>query len=429
MILFIIFFIDVQNCRGQAYDNALVMSGRLSGVQTRIKEINPKADFANCTNHSLNLAGSYAASVAVNSITFFGTVERVYVFFSSSTHRWDVLKSVVKRNVKRIVETRWSARCDAVKALKESFSEILDVLEDLTADNENANTRTDAALLLSSLQSFPFISFLNFWSHVLPEIDDTQKYLQNKGLDLHRCDLKVGALKNLLISQREEFVNKSIEAAIEQCNDLGISTEKRMRRKKRMPGENAADAGLTFKEELRREMLESIDRCISEIATRFEKIHALALKYMFLKPSNLLNEEYECEVNGFIGDIALDGFELERRRLKSFVDTVEIEDSITGEESEPLDLLRFILRYDLEACVPNIVILLRICLTVAVSVASCERSFSKLKLIKTYLRSTMSEVRLTNLAILSIERDAAEKLDFEEVMTEFANLKARKTNL
>nr|CAI5858450.1 unnamed protein product [Callosobruchus analis] len=35
-----------------------------------------------------------------------------------------------------------------------------------------------------------------------------------------------------------------------------------------------------------------------------------------------------------------------------------------------------------------------------VSVASCERSFSKLKLIKTYLRSTMGQERLSGLAIL-----------------------------
>jgi len=42
-------------------------------------------------------------------------------------------------------------------------------------------------------------------------------------------------------------------------------------------------------------------------------------------------------------------------------------------------------------------------LTLPVTVASAERSFSKLKLIKTFLRSTMSQVRLSSLAILSIE--------------------------
>ena len=43
-------------------------------------------------------------------------------------------------------------------------------------------------------------------------------------------------------------------------------------------------------------------------------------------------------------------------------------------------------------------------LTVPVSVASAKRKFSKLKLIKSYLRSTMSQQRLNGLVLLSIEK-------------------------
>ena len=46
----------------------------------------------------------------------------------------------------------------------------------------------------------------------------------------------------------------------------------------------------------------------------------------------------------------------------------------------------------------------RILLIIPVTVASAERSFSKLKLIKSYLRSTMSQERLNGLAIQSIEK-------------------------
>lgn len=61
-----------------------------------------------------------------------------------------------------------------------------------------------------------------------------------------------------------------------------------------------------------------------------------------------------------------------------------------------------------------------------VTVASCERSFSKLKIIKNYLRSSMCENSLTNLAILSIEYDIASRLEFDVIIDEFALLKARK---
>jgi len=42
-------------------------------------------------------------------------------------------------------------------------------------------------------------------------------------------------------------------------------------------------------------------------------------------------------------------------------------------------------------------------LTISVSIVSAERSFSKLKLIKSYLRSTMSQQILNGLTLLFIE--------------------------
>ena len=65
-------------------------------------------------------------------------------------------------------------------------------------------------------------------------------------------------------------------------------------------------------------------------------------------------------------------------------------------------------------------------LTVAVSIASCEKSSSKLKLIKSYLRSTMGENRLSALALLFIESDLVETLSFDDIISEFASMKARR---
>ena len=95
----------------------------------------------------------------------------------------------------------------------------------------------------------------------------------------------------------------------------------------------------------------------------------------------------------------------------------------------PLQLLQFIHQYSLEDSLPNLVVLLRVFLTRAISVASCERSFSKLKLIKNYLRSSMGQMRLSDLAILSIEREKAKEVDFNDVISDLALKKARKINL
>ena len=104
-----------------------------------------------------------------------------------------------------------------------------------------------------------------------------------------------------------------------------------------------------------------------------------------------------------------------------------VEASGNDKTDGPFELLSFIQRYHLLGdSVPNIVILLRIFLTRAIS---CERSFSKLKLIKNYLRSAMSQTRLTDLAVLSIERELADGLNFDSVINNFAERKARKVCL
>ncbi|XP_074361855.1 uncharacterized protein LOC141702048 [Apium graveolens] len=68
----------------------------------------------------------------------------------------------------------------------------------------------------------------------------------------------------------------------------------------------------------------------------------------------------------------------------------------------------------------------RILLTIPVTVVYAEQSFSKLKLIKSYLRSTMSQERLNGLARLSIEKDMVEKLDYVNLIDIFASKNARR---
>ena len=74
----------------------------------------------------------------------------------------------------------------------------------------------------------------------------------------------------------------------------------------------------------------------------------------------------------------------------------------------------------LKAAFPVLVRVLQIAMTISVTSAQCERCFSTLKHIKTYLHSSMSEQRLTDLAVLSIERDISDSLNLDDVVVAFA---------
>jgi len=70
---------------------------------------------------------------------------------------------------------------------------------------------------------------------------------------------------------------------------------------------------------------------------------------------------------------------------------------------------------------------LRIFLTIPATVASAERFFSKLKLVKNYLRSATSPTRLIDLARLNIESGIARQVDFDSDIRNFANKNTRKS--
>ena len=67
-------------------------------------------------------------------------------------------------------------------------------------------------------------------------------------------------------------------------------------------------------------------------------------------------------------------------------------------------------------------------LIIPATVALAEMSFSKLKLIKTHLQTTMSQERLNGLAMISIENKYLDKLNFNNLIEEFALKNARRSN-
>ena len=88
-----------------------------------------------------------------------------------------------------------------------------------------------------------------------------------------------------------------------------------------------------------------------------------------------------------------------------------------------IDILNYLKRM---RCFPTASIAYRILLTIPVTVASAEKSFSKLKLLKSYLRSTMLQERLNGLALISIESDFLDKIDYEDLINDFAAKNARR---
>ena len=99
-----------------------------------------------------------------------------------------------------------------------------------------------------------------------------------------------------------------------------------------------------------------------------------------------------------------------------FVELKFLQNFMPKENIGPVEILKSLKRHD---CFPNASIAYRVLLTIPVTVASAERSFSKLKLLKSYMRTTMTQQRLNDLATIALESEVLEKIDYEDIIEDF----------
>jgi len=173
--------------------------------------------------------------------------------------------------------------------------------------------------------------------------------------------------------------------------------------------------------------LQVMDQALYSLETRFEQFQKYEQTFGFLFDLEKLKSASEDSLmasctnleaalnHGNHSDVIGDDLWFELMVLK---------EALPQDYKRPLEVLNFL--KGREECYPNSWIAYQILLTIPVSVATAERSFSKLKLIKSYLRSTMSQERLNGLAIISIERELVRNLDYDNLIKEFIEKEGRK---
>ena len=226
-----------------------------------------------------------------------------------------------------------------------------------------------------------------------------------------------------------------IQAAVEnakKCLAWGVQVDRRIRQRKRMPGELKRDAGLSPEEEIVRVIKNAFYRLQQEMPTCFSRLKYLNTISGFLLDVKTLPSDTDEDsirrnctnfANFYVTDI--NGHE---PFTEIWHCRMMLSNRIEHQPETPLTLLGFIVSCADDVFV-NLWISLQMLLAVPVSIASCERSFSKLKLILSYLRASIGQDRHSDLALLSIERETLEKTDFDDVINQFATVKSRKINL
>jgi hypothetical protein len=337
-----------------------------------------------------------------------------------------------KITLKKLSTTRWEARHNAVFALKLRLAEVLKALTKIILISKKSDEVNTAIGLKKKIENFEFIVLLTFWEKVLRPLKLTSKKIQNIQTDASGCyKYWKRSLEELKALQNDGFT-KTIEEATElanRCEIEAVFPTKRFRQRKLFFDELSSDRRIDdrnstelFKEVLFRPVLK---KGIQEMNDRFQGLTEINDRFSFLIPNNLISmsdkditaaafdfyQTYETDVSGNLPGEILSFRSSSKEDIKDMSTVQDIANYIL--ESDLVDSFRDLY----SSCV--------IFLTIPVTVASAERSFSKLKLIKSSLANSMTQERLTNRSILNIEHQRALEMDIEPLITVFANAKVR----
>lgn len=438
--------IPIKFCIGQSYDGASVMSGQSSGVQARIKEDSEWAIYVHCYAHRLNLVIVDSCKSVKFAADFFSILQRLYIFMSSSyVHpKWLCLQKQLHPDeraveLKALSQTRWSAQIVACKAVKLRFDIILVLLEQL-GDDANRDRALEAQCLMQMID-LKFVFCLTVFHEVLREMKGATDCLQSSQLNaIAACDLVKNCMDFLQEQRTDMACTKYVEESKCIADKYNLSQQvlpRTARRQTAVPSrlttnmivtepisQGRSDAR-TLDDFLRVEIyFPIIDTALTELSRRFSNDNMVIMRAVcaltpgsadFLDADILapLAAHYKSNVEDFT---------LELRQMKRMIER-KTNNKTMPTFDETCDKLvafaNFVSRYDEAFYELNR--LIGIATTLPMTSAAAERSFSCLKLIKTHLRTTMLDDRLSDIGVLSMHARRANALNLDAIVDRFAN--------
>ena len=247
-----------------------------------------------------------------------------------------------------------------------------------------------------------FAFLLVFFNFIFGHVDVLYNVLQSKTLDIAACEGSIQGFVRLLTATRSE---DAIRAFSERAKKLVPHSEGKRRH-------SIHHVQVAF---------EVIDTLITQTQIRFSDIPHL----------NGFNLVDSCRFSQYHKDFPAHLLKqlvksypvFDHAKLRNELETVYANSQFHIKQKQ---LLSFIIENGLVNVLSETFKLLVLFFTIPLTTSSAERSFSTLKRVKTFLRSTMSNVRLDSLALISIEKELLKTIDKEKIIDHFASLKDRR---
>jgi hypothetical protein len=342
--------------------------------------------------------------------------------------------------LRNLSKTRWTNRAESIRAVWTSYELIINALSAIQNSGDFDNTTKVAAKgLYDKMMSIDFILSIMFMKNIMWKTKQMTEALQEEELNiLDAMTIIMATIDSLKrINEESHAMDDEIHAGIAYAGKLGGDPERpeaefnrkhRVRRPPRRIDDNPdSQATLTMMQFYRREFKSVLETQIVQLGENliqcFEAVKPLAtvlqppLKHPDFKDVQEL-------VSLFPSNIPVDPFVL-YAEFGNFVSHALTHERQTNEKLDTVAKVAK-LSEDFKSAFPLTNKAYRLLLTAPVTVAKDERTFSRLKLIKTYLRTSMKEQRLESLMLISCEKDITNTIDIDAIAAKWVELKSRR---
>lgn len=416
----------IDNCRGQCYDGASSMSGSKSGVSTRILDLEPRALYTHCYGHALNLATQDALKGSKVMEDVLDTVYEITKLIKKSPKRDSIFKkykdeiSTDSPGIRILCPTRWTVRAEALASIAENYKALQltwGTARDAVRDTEmRARIRGVAA----QMEQFDFFFGIQLGRKLLNIVDNLSRSLQARTISACEGQTLVCMTQVTLQSMRNDESFDLFWDYIEQRRALVDVSSPTLPRRRKVPrrlevGEGDGEYPATVEDHYRRIYFEAIDLITAAIDNRFQQkgFDMLQKLETILTTQQCQGSETVKEVIDFYGaDFS------HPDRLETQLTLLHTNLKLPTDLFSVFSYLKSLSSAE-KLFYTEVMKVVKLILVMPATNATSERSFSALRRLKTWLRSTTTQSRLNWCMLLHIHKEKTDALQIMSIANEF----------
>ena len=429
--------VNIADCRGQCYDGASNMSGARKGVATIITQEESRALYTHCYGHALNLAVADTvkqSKVCRDALDTAFEITRLIKFSPKRKAAFDHIKSRSEDDssaspigIRTFCHTRWTVRGDAIESILVNYNSLGILWEECLQSPTRLDPDVKARIIgvQSQMSTFNLLFGLKLCERILKMTDNLSKTLQKSTLSAANAQHIASLTVTTLCKMRTDAEFQAFFAMLKSlCSSVGAE-QPSLPRKRKVPrridngsGDNYSSE--TVEEHYRLQYFEAVDLAVESIKDRFDQPGYAVyrnLEELLLKGATGSDfSEHLREVSRVYHELDSSQLEPQLSNLATYFQEKGIEVSL----EECFKYLRS-LSLAAKTFYSEVCTIARLILVMPATNAVSERSFSVMRRIKSYLRSTMGQARLNHVMVLNIYKEKLDELNLTSIANEFVS--------